>query len=199
MAACLDRLGRAEEAIAEYRKILAVSPGQVKAWVNIALIQERNGNDAEAVESLRRALEIEPENALALYHLAWILSTHPLRQIRNGQQALLFADRFVRVNGEQDPLAMDVLGAALAEAGRYPEAQKAAAQAMALAEKNGLADLAAAIALRQQDYRQHRPFRGRVLPGRNGPGERSPAGETIPVAKHPNGISEGFVEEEAGR
>ncbi len=179
LAACLDRLGRPEEAIAEYRKMLAASPGRAKTWINIALIQSRIGKDAEAVASFRRVLDIEPENALALYHLSWLLSTHPLEQIRSGQEALVFADRLVRVNGDHDPLTMDVLGAALAEAGRFAEAEKTAVKALALAERSGLSELAAAIALRREDYRRHRPFRGRVLPDRSEPVLDSPDAERI--------------------
>jgi hypothetical protein len=78
---------------------------------------------------------------------------------------------------------MDVLGAALAEAGRFAEAEKSAGKALALAERSGLSELAAAIALRREDYRQHRPFRGRVLPGRSEPVVESPDAERIRAAE----------------
>ena len=58
-----------------------------------------------------------------------------------------------------DPEAADTLAAALAEAGRFDEAAKAAGSALESARRAGRADLARAIEARLGHYRAGRAYR----------------------------------------
>ena len=69
----LDRLGRRDEAIAEWRKLLAapVDPAlQRIALNNLGLVLEQTGQWGEAITMLSRSLAIDPQQDEVIYH--WV-------------------------------------------------------------------------------------------------------------------------------
>lgn len=91
--------------------------------------------------------------------LAWIYSTHPSEDIRNYKQGVLLAERACKIAGDQAPVQLDTLAAALASTGRFAEAVETASKAVDLAAKAGDADLAKRIRNRLRFYRAGKPFR----------------------------------------
>ena len=65
--------GRMDEAIAHYRKVLAVNPGLAEAHNGLGLALEKNGHMDEAIEHFRKALMINPLFAEAYNGLGAVL------------------------------------------------------------------------------------------------------------------------------
>ena len=66
---CLSSQWRHDEAIAEYRKALAIRPDYVQAHNNLGLGLQAIRDLAGAVASFRRAIELAPEFAEARWNL----------------------------------------------------------------------------------------------------------------------------------
>jgi hypothetical protein len=90
-------------------------------------------------------------------NLSWLLSTHPDERIRNGQEALRLASTAYNATRRRVPLSLDTLAAALAEAGRFEDAAKTQAAAIAAAEQIGDPNLAEQF--RNRPYAQGKPHR----------------------------------------
>jgi predicted TPR repeat methyltransferase len=69
-ALALHRAGSLAEAMPVYRAALAADSGHVRSLVNLASIVRGFGQPVEAVELLRRALVLAPEDAVLHYNLA---------------------------------------------------------------------------------------------------------------------------------
>ena len=137
------------------------------AGVHAALGAALHGADrpAEAIAAFRDALRIEPELPAALGPLAAILAAHPRRDLRSPPEAVQFAERLAGQFSFQEPRSLDLLGAALAAAGDFPGAIRAAERAATVASGSGANDLAAAISGRLALYRAGRPYVGPLPAG----------------------------------
>ena len=116
------------------------------------------GEASEGIKLLCRAVELSPKYAAALNALAWVYATHPDRQVRNGGQAVIMAERACNLTGEKVPAILDTQAAAYAEAGNYQQAVRTAAKAKTLAEQAGNAPLATQIGSHLQLYLEGKPF-----------------------------------------
>src|SRR5688572_16150689 len=67
-----DHLGRPEDALVELEAALALNPAYVPALLNLGNLHEDRGDRAEASDAYRRALSLQPGNALALARLAGV-------------------------------------------------------------------------------------------------------------------------------
>jgi tetratricopeptide (TPR) repeat protein len=70
LAAALIQLDRTGEAFAEFVAALLIDPADAEAHAGIGHIQLNAGHDEDAVEALRHALDLAPENLDARYALA---------------------------------------------------------------------------------------------------------------------------------
>lgn len=68
LAIALDGLGRYDEAVALYQKLLAEAPSAI-LWGNLGWTQYNAGKYAEAIESSRKALEMDPKLAYVRLNL----------------------------------------------------------------------------------------------------------------------------------
>ena len=98
-------------------------------------------NFAAAIELYRQALRQQPNSPDLLNGLAWLLATCPDHSLRNGSDAVRLAEHACELTHYQVAGLIETLGAAYAEAGRFPEAihmaQKAAMRA-AESDQGGL-------------------------------------------------------------
>jgi hypothetical protein len=91
--------------------------------------------------------------------LAWPLATIPDSKYRDGAGAARLASRVVELTKNKDAEALDTLAAALAEAGRFPEAVQEAQAAVAGARAAGQTNLASQVGARLNLYQARRPYR----------------------------------------
>jgi hypothetical protein len=74
------------------------------------------------VAALRKSLELDPADTARMQQLAWVLSTAPEEQLRDGNEALALAQKVIST-GPVSPEAVVVLVAAQAELGQFDSAR----------------------------------------------------------------------------
>jgi len=82
-----------EIAEAALRMTLQNNPNSQEAMVNLGILLYTTGRPAEAVQFYQRALQLAPENLVALNNLAWILC----EEQREYQQALALAEKGLKI------------------------------------------------------------------------------------------------------
>ncbi|QOJ15590.1 MAG: glycosyltransferase family 39 protein [Planctomycetia bacterium] len=151
--------GNVDRAIELLESAAASDPFDAETWINLADARGRLGLRAEAQQALRNARQADPREAHAAHRLAWSLATAEDAALRNAEEALRHATEAVRLTAGRDPAALDALAAAQAEAGRFDDAVRTAAQAAELARRSGRHDLATRIDARARGYQDSRPYR----------------------------------------
>ncbi len=155
----LLQAGRADESLPPLQKALSMDPDYAPAHFNLANTLLHLGRADEAVAHLQQVLTLDPGDAEAQKNMAWVLATWPEARIRNGAQAVELAESADRLTGGRNPIMGTTLAAAYAEAGRFPEAIKAAEDALQVANDSGLVALAEALRAHIALYRSGHPFR----------------------------------------
>jgi tetratricopeptide (TPR) repeat protein len=89
-------------------------------------------DEAEAMKWYRKAAEGGAANALN--NLAWMLATSENSAVRDGSNAVVFAEEAATATKRKSPLALGTLAAAYAEAGEFERAVSTEQEAMALLE-----------------------------------------------------------------
>ncbi len=72
LAAAWRRIGRVDDAVALYRRLLEDEPRYVSAWYNLGIALVAAGRDAEARDAYRRAIEIDPNHQNSLENLGYL-------------------------------------------------------------------------------------------------------------------------------
>jgi tetratricopeptide (TPR) repeat protein len=132
-------------------------PERPTMYANAAASFYRAQRFAEAVLLYRTALAAQPDPNLATY-LAWVLATCKVDALRDGADAVRWAEQAVRA----DPASatyLNTLAAAFAEQGRFPEAVRTAEAALAAARQVNDAATAKLTEARLAAYRAGRPWR----------------------------------------
>jgi Flp pilus assembly protein TadD len=156
---CLAMQNRAAEAFPYLMKAITVAPTNGFAQFHLAMALGKKGEIAEAIAHYRLAVKLQPDLALAMNNLAWLLATHPDSEIRNGAEAVQMAESAVRTTKEGEPIFLGTLAAAYAEAGRFDDAIKTAIKARDLALSHGMKELADRNEQLLQEYRAGKPHR----------------------------------------
>jgi len=117
----LWKLGRRGEAAQATQRALELRPTPGAAN-NLATMQAQLGNRAGQVAALRKSLELDPADTARMQQLAWVLSTAPEEQLRDGNEALALAQKVIST-GPVSPEAVVVLVAAQAELGQFDSAR----------------------------------------------------------------------------
>jgi tetratricopeptide (TPR) repeat protein len=157
-AGALMEQGKVAEAIPHLREAVRLEPS-VDLRLRFAGLLHKTGNAREAVEQYRAALVREPDSIEALNNLAWMLATSPDASVRNGGDAVRFAERACRLTASKKAGMVGTLAAAYAEAGRFTDAVATAAKAADLADADGNTQFAAINRQLLALYRAGKPFR----------------------------------------
>ncbi|KKL95959.1 hypothetical protein LCGC14_1849350 [marine sediment metagenome] len=129
----LERLGRYDEAEKCYLRSLAINPRYILAYISLARLAEARG-DARVVRNYaHRRLQLDPDDYRVRNTLAWMLATSPNDAFRDGAEAVRLAKRACELTKFQDPIPMDTLAAAYAEAGQFDQAVEMAGRAVGVA------------------------------------------------------------------
>jgi len=159
LGALLFLAGETTEAAAHYRRAVALRADNVEAHTNLGALLSAMGRLEEAVAEFRAALALQSGSAAALGGLAWILATAPDPALRNGDEAVTFAERALSMTGADDLSTLDALAAAYAEVGRFDDALAATYRAVGRSRALGMIEVAARFTDRAALYRQHQPYR----------------------------------------
>lgn len=79
LAQALEGAGRLDEAVAAYRRAIAVEPRSTSLLNNLGSLLERIGRLAEAAATFRRALELEPGSPVLAFNLAVVVELQGAR------------------------------------------------------------------------------------------------------------------------
>jgi tetratricopeptide (TPR) repeat protein len=155
-----ERTGAFAAAADAFEEAARLRPADADLLRSAAAARLRAGQDRLALEAARAALRVRPGDAAAANIAAWILATSPDAGARDGAEAVRLAEGALAAAGpEPDPNLLDTFAAALAEAGRFEEAARAAADAAGRARARGDSTLASEVEARQHLYERRQPFR----------------------------------------
>ncbi len=151
----LLQLARQDEALQHFREAIRLDPAIAEAHFNLGSLARARGDFTEAIVEFRRAVLLSPDRVSAVAGLAALLSTVPTAALRDANEAIRLAQQATDLTGRRDASVLDVLAAAYASSGDFDRAIALTQEALAL---NPPAQIAAGIRMRQDLYRQHRPY-----------------------------------------
>ena len=155
----LQSEGKIEEAAGYYRQALDREFADPVSHHNLGMLLHAQRKMSDAVSHYRDALMLEANYVDAMLDLAWALATTTEPLGRQPGEAVRLAERGVELTRPQTAVALDVLAAALADAGRLAEAVTTAERALALAttakDERGMRDISSRLDL----YRRRMPYR----------------------------------------
>lgn len=151
--------GDLASALREVRRAIEIDPSNVDAHNALGVMRLQQGDVRGAIDEWTRSLAVDPENGNAANNLAWVYATSSDPTLRNGSEAVAFAQKAYEISGGRNALVLRTLAAAEAESGRFDDAIANAERARELAQaqqNSGLvAELEATILL----YKTHTPLR----------------------------------------
>ena len=151
-------IGRPLQAAEQYHEALKDPRESGRAHAGLANAYASIGRPNEAVNHFEKALAMRPDLTEAQDGLAWLLATASDPALRNGERALTLATSLCQSPNPQRAEFLDTLAAALAEAGRYPDAARAAAFALMRARSLHQLELCSQIESRRRSYESNKPF-----------------------------------------
>jgi tetratricopeptide (TPR) repeat protein len=154
----LAKLGRWTDALEQYREAVRLQPGNPHVHYLMGKALWRQGQSQAAMGELRQAVNLDPRDFQSRTLLAQILASDENPANRNGSAAVDLAEAANALTGGAQPLVLDALAMAYAEAGRYHEAQATAESALSQAEA-AHSPLAATLRQHWQAHQAGRPWR----------------------------------------
>jgi len=158
LGVALAMQGRIDDAIVHFSAALKANPESADAHYNLGKCFVALGRTREAITQYQRALRFKPGHPQAANSLAWIYATSENPEFRDGAEAVRLATQACQNTAFRDPLILDTLAAAYAEAGRFSEAVTTARKSLALISSAGQSELADRIRARLRLYDTRRPF-----------------------------------------
>ena len=125
----------------------------------LAATLTRAGRVEEAIVEYRVLVRRDSSDLDALNNIAWIRATHADPRHRDAAEAVRLAEQARDRSAEPVAVLYSTLAAAYAEAGRFPDAVRAATRAVTLARAEHDAESAARFAAQLACYRAGRPLR----------------------------------------
>ena len=117
------------------------------------------GEAKSAMSYYRKALKIDVNYGEAQNNLAWVLSTHPDADLRNGKEAMRLITAAVKNRSGKASSLLDTLAAAYAEEKQFEQAVAAAKKAIEISRARGQLERAKNIESRLQRYEAGQPYR----------------------------------------
>jgi len=125
-----------EKAIADFSKVIEISPQSAQAYNNRGYNHQLLGNYSIALEDYNQALEIVPEFVLALQNKAWLLATVDDNAIRDGAEAIRAATKVCELSAYNSVGDLRALAAAFAADDQFDKAIGWQEKAVELAPAN---------------------------------------------------------------
>ncbi len=134
----------------------ATTPFAGRQSASVLMVQRRF---AEARIRLRILRQQWPRNSNLRNDLAWLLSTCPDQNVRNGTEAMRVIRPLVQQTRRKEPAVLDTFAAALAEVGRFSEATTAMDEVLALLPSTIPAETRAGYQQRRDHYARKKAWR----------------------------------------
>ncbi len=151
--------GRPAEAAEQFAIAVAELPENPALLYNLAMARLAAGQAAEAVEPLRTLVEESPEWLEPAVDLGWVWAAWHEPTVRDTSAALALTERLMSGPHADSARVLDVRAAALADAGRFDEAERLAQQAINAAINAGDEDHALDIQDRLRRYEIGQAYR----------------------------------------
>lgn len=151
--------GRPREAADLFARVVNTLPQLASAHHSLGVALWQGGAPREAIVHFREAIRLREDWPAPRTQLAWLLSTHPDASIRQGAEAVALAQEAAALTRGGDPHALDALGTALAEVGRFDEAIQAVEKAIQMARAAGLQAAEQRMKRHLAGYKEGRPVR----------------------------------------
>ncbi len=132
--------GRYTEAEAHFAEAVRLEPGNVQAHHNLGLVLSGCGNYEAATAQFALAIRLEPDDPSVYNASAMLMAACPEAKFRDGQAAVEFATRACELTEWKDPLSLNSLAAAQAEAGDFDAAVSSQKKAIELLKDQGQKD-----------------------------------------------------------
>ncbi len=159
LGAAQMRQKNAEAAIAAWQTAVEIAPHFFLAHEGLGFAYYVQNKYSDSLLHLRLALDGEPDQVPVLVLAASLMATSTESEVRNGPEAVILAERALELTQGKDTSVLDTLSAAYAEAGHFDEAKQTVDQAIALAEKQGDANLVAKLKAHRAKYDASKPLR----------------------------------------
>jgi tetratricopeptide (TPR) repeat protein len=140
-----------------YRQALKINPRSADACANLGMACFKKGENKEAIDSWQQALAINPDQLYVQNNLARLLATTPDPSLRNGPKAIALATQANHLSGGGNPVILQTLAVAYAQAGSYGLAADTARRALELAVAQNKDALAAALQKEIKFYETNAP------------------------------------------
>jgi tetratricopeptide (TPR) repeat protein len=147
--------GETNAAIAHLQTAVQIKPDDALAYNNLGSVFLRQGDEKQAITYYEKALELQPDLALAADNLAGVLAKAALR---NGDQAIEYAEKANRLSGGKDAYHLQILAAAYGQKGRFADAIATVQQALRLASTQTNAALADSLQQQIRIYQKGSKF-----------------------------------------
>lgn len=155
----LAGFGRFAEAADQYRRAIELSPRLILAYRKLGDLLVRLERYGDARDVMSEGLKHAPGDRVLRGNLAWLLATCRDAAVRDGARAVTLARGLCEQDGYEDPVTLDTLAAACAEAGDFEQAVTFAKMARGLIRPDRGDDLATRIDERIARYTRREPYR----------------------------------------
>ncbi|HSA11919.1 MAG TPA: tetratricopeptide repeat protein [Candidatus Paceibacterota bacterium] len=159
LAKALVSQNKLQEAESQLKEVARLQPANAEPHQLLAAIYSASNRAGEAVNEYTAALDLDPDWADGLNHLAWIRATHANSALRDAAQAVELATRACNLTGSTNATYVATLAAAYAEAGMFTEAVSYQQLACDLAAAYHLTGQPPFAPYRLELYRSQQPFR----------------------------------------
>jgi type IV pilus assembly protein PilF len=151
--------GQTNTALDEVKLALQSNPNSVEAYNLRGLIYARLGDDAQADDSFKQALRINPRDADSLHNYGW----YQCQQKRYGEAQALFTQVLALPQFRDAPRTLLVQGVCQARAGNMVEAERTLQRAFEIDPSNVAVEVnLAEVLYRRAEYERARFYIGRV-------------------------------------
>ncbi len=112
---------------------LLKEPDNMRLYQNLAIVYQEMGKDKEAIQTYEKILTFDPDQAVSLNNLAWLLVTASDKELRDEVRSLQLAKKAVSI--KRIPVFLDTMAEAYYANGATQEAIKTIKEALALAKE----------------------------------------------------------------
>ncbi len=147
--------------IAAYQRTIELKDDHVNAYNSLALLYYRKQQFANAIEQFEIALKFEPGNIPVKRNLAGLFAYCPDISLRNGEKAVELAVQVCQTSEFSNPVHVNVLAAAYAQAGEFDKAIATSEKAIVLANQRDQSYLASQFQKRLDLFKTGKPVPGK--------------------------------------